>query len=75
MVSLSDIVLLFDALNNTLTAYPGGDKHNNDGVSVTFSCRKYKRNFNIQNLPYPGQRDINHQWYVTLVIWYRGKQP
>ena len=49
MVSLSDIVCLI-LLNNTLTAYPGGDKHNDDGVSVTFSWRKYNRIFNIQNL-------------------------
>jgi hypothetical protein len=65
MVSLLDIVLLFDALNNTLTAYPAGDKHNDNGVSVTFSCRKYNRIFNIQNLPHSGHSDIYHLPHVT----------
>ncbi len=49
MVSLVNIVRLLLALYNTLTAYPDGDKHDNDGVSVCVSWRKYKTYFENAN--------------------------
>jgi hypothetical protein len=41
MVSLVILLGYLLLVNNTLTAYPCGDKHDNNGVSVSVSWRKY----------------------------------
>ena len=53
-----NIVVYLLLVNNTLTAYPDGDKHDNDGVSVSVSCGKYKTILNMQNAEF-FQGDIN----------------